>query len=443
MTGAQFSVFIYFFTEAKMAVTNTFKLSNFVLNQSIVGFEDSSEFLTLANNDYEGMMKQVNGMPTGGVINVRVYDYPEIDTGRTSTTSPVKQMYETITVDETKRLNKSFEYTSLEIEVDRNQVTDLTPTQTAQAMAQKADIQVIQELKFGTPMYLGTSGSGDLNFDKLDDLSSVMDELGIVPQRTFVCNSKDYRTLTKSIHNANLFDQPLNSSVNKEIFVGRYGRFDIVKSNVLIGQRHTAGTAGGDAGMSLTSPVASTDYTSGTITIGGVTTGRTLKKGDRITVTGKKLINPISKTLTTQDLQFVVQADVSESGGSFTDVSVKPGMVPVTAANNGWFANLASLPANGAAITIEGDHDLNFAITKPGLTFATIMLPDLSTIRDPFGAGSQVQKYQSKRSDGAGKLAMRLGFDSQILDDIAVWRLDVQPVFHSFLRYNFAFITAV
>ena len=431
-------IFLFFYGAIKMA--NDFKTSTIILNESIIGFEDSSEFLSISNNLYKEMMEEYKGLPTGGAISVRMRDYPEIDTGRVATTAPIQQLFETIAVDETKRLNKAFELTSLELAVDRTPVTDTTAYQTAQAMAQRADIQVIQELKLNTPMFLGSSTASNLNFDALDDLSSIMDELGIVPQRTFVCNSADYRTLTKSIHNANLFDQPLNKSINENIFVGRYGRFDIVKSNVLVGQKHTAGKAAGDAGMTLTSPVASADYTSGTITIGGATAGKTLLAGDRINVPGKFLINPVSKTLTRQILQFTVQADVTESGGSFTNVSVKPGMVPVTAGNSGWFANLASLPANGEAITVEGDHYLNFAITKPGLTFATVPLDDLSTISDVFGAKNQVKKYEATRSADS-KLAMRLGFDSEILNDLAIFRLDVQPVFHAFLRYNFAYIT--
>ena len=162
-------------------MANDFKTPTILLNESIIGFEDSSEFLGIANTTYEGMVADYKGMPTGGTIQVRMRDYPSIDHGRVATTAPIVQQFESIVVDETNRLNKAFELTSLELAVDRTPLTDTTTYQTGQAMAQVCDLDIANKLKLNTFMYQGTSGSSDFNFDKLNQMSAIMDELAMPP----------------------------------------------------------------------------------------------------------------------------------------------------------------------------------------------------------------------------------------------------------------------
>lgn len=115
-----------------------------------------------------------------------------------------------------------------------------------------------------------------------------------------------------------------------------------------------------------------------------------LRQGDVITIAGVFAVNPQSKQSTGALRQFVVTANVNSDGvGNATIPIAGPGGFGIIGA--GPFQNVSALPANGAAITVQGAS----AVTSPrGIGFhkdafvvatADLPLPSGVDMADRFG----------------------------------------------------------
>jgi hypothetical protein len=118
--------------------------------------------------------------------------------------------------------------------------------------------------------------------------------------------------------------------------------------------------------------VTSTVTTQGATTINLTGTGtQTLKKGDVFTISSVFAVNPQTRESTGSLQQFVVTADTTASGGSYTNVPISPAIyTPVSA-----LATVDSFPQSSATVTFLGaassQFPQNLAYHKDAIAFAT------------------------------------------------------------------------
>lgn len=429
-----------------MAVGTQFKTSTIVLNESLMGFEDGFEFAGRVNTDYEEMVAQAEGLPTGGSISVRTHGYKEPQLGETHTVSNIEQQFETIAVDPGKMLGDTFAVKSTEFAVDRNRVTDSVHYETAMAIASKVNVNCYEELKLNTPIFVDNTATSGLSYSTIANIQSLSRELGMPSgTKTLFMNTRDYQSVSQSINTGSIYDERLTKEANQYI-MGEYAGIPIVQSNTLISLKQIAGTAGG-ATIKFNGLVSTDSYKSAVINLNTAPTATaTLKAGDRLTFQVTKRLNPTSRLLTEVPLQLIVQEDATAVGSAWTNVKVKCGLL--AKATSPFFANVDVLPAVGEDIKVAPSHNLNFYVTKPGFTFATVGLENISTleIRDWFrdGTNKPMLAPQSRNPKQPNSpINMRTSFDSELLQSKMLMRIDVQPVYKAFLRLNVALASKI
>jgi hypothetical protein len=159
------------------------------------------------------------------------------------------------------------------------------------------------------------------------------------------------------------------STISAQFKNGMFGEgilgFDELAMSQSIKQ-FTTGTRSGS--HSVTSTVSTQGAT--TINITGTGT-QTLKKGDVFTISSVFAVNPQTRESTGSLQQFVVTADVTASGGAYTNVPISPAIyTPVSA-----LATVDSFPQSSATVTFLGaassQFPQNLAYHKDAIAFAT------------------------------------------------------------------------
>lgn len=434
-----------------MPVGTQFKTSTIVLNESLLGFEDNFEFIGRVNHDYEEKDAQVAGMPTGGAISVRSNGIPTVQSGLTHTVQNIEQQFETITVNTSLMLGNTFSVNSVELLTDRNKITDTTHYNVSKSIAANANIGCYNELFLNTPIYIGSNSSTTIDNTTLVNLQTVTTELSI-PQvdQTLYLNTRQYASIANSVTSINSFDQAQNVANNKFLLQEWYG-IPLVRSQSLLSKKFTSFYPTGHA-LAFGVLTSTNSYLSAVITLTGATNGDTLAPGDRLTFATTKMLNPVTKTQTSVPLQLIVQNSVTAAGGGiFTGVQVVGGINALSGASTAanFYANVAAVPSTGEVVTVLGSYSVGFLVTKPGFTFATIQMEDFSTLPVPAWnkAGNQStwsNMMQSRNpKNKTASINIRTAFDINLLTAAYLMRIDCQPVYKAFQRYNIAMISQI
>ena len=145
----------------------------------------------------------------------------------------------------------------------------------------------------------------------------------------------------------------------KEGYIGRSRGFEFVESEHIYRQ---ATGSHGKTGLT----VDGAGQTGNTLTVGGLTNGDTIKRGEVFTIAGVEQIHPVTHQTYQAPLQFVVLEDVT-AGGTTATLKIYPEITPASISSQ-LKANATTLssPANSAAITFVMDSD---ALVEQALCF--------------------------------------------------------------------------
>lgn len=136
----------------------------------------------------------------------------------------------------------------------------------------------------------------------------------------------------------------------KEGYIGRSRGFEFVESEHIY--RQLTGSHG-KTGMT----VSGANQVGNMLTVGGVTNGQTIKKGEVFTIAGVEQIHPITHQTFSAPLQFVVLEDVV-AGGTTAQVKIYPEITPAKIASQlKANATVLASPAAAAAITFTMSSD--------------------------------------------------------------------------------------
>lgn len=151
---------------------------------------------------------------------------------------------------------------------------------------------------------------------------------------------------------------------------------------------------------------------SSTLAVSGGTASGVITAGSVISIAGVYRRNLETKEIRKEIQQFVVTEDATLDGSGAGALTISPFMDTV-----GPYASISALPANGAAITIEGDantsYGLNLFYQKDAFVMATQDLRKIGTNKEFY-----------IREDELG-VTFKVSCDADIVNDKALSRMDV------------------
>ena len=102
--------------------------------------------------------------------------------------------------------------------------------------------------------------------------------------------------------------------------------------------------------------------------------------GDVISIAGVESVNPVGRKSTGQNMQFVITANASSTGGGAVTISVSPSIISDATNPN---RNVSNAVPNSAAVTVVGSHNVNVAYPMRGLD---VVCPPLYKLQVPYSS---------------------------------------------------------
>lgn len=249
-------------------------------------------------------------------------------------------------------------------------------------LAQQIDIDGYINAKNTVGNLTGTAGTSPNNVSFLFDIGKKLDDFS-VPRDGMRYYAADQGTTSSQVNALTGFFNPtgkVSEQYNEGIFIDATNTIGLkiaMSQNVA---RHTVGALGGTplvngANQSLVAGWANT----GSLITNGWTAAaaQRLNAGDVFTIANVLSVNPVNKQSTGQAMQFVVNsAGSSDASGNMT-ITMSPAIITA-----GPFQNVNSVPANAAALTINGtaatSYARNIAWHRDAFTLAVVPMVDLA-----------------------------------------------------------------
>src|SRR5690349_681582 len=246
---------------------NTFRTTQYVLDDVFVRFWNSLAFARTANRNLEGQFKDLT-FATGQTINYRLEERYLGGEGASATSEARVQVIRPLTI--SKQFRIMLDYTGFELTFDRARdepYLEMANAPRAKRLANMVEGFIADEFATKTYQAVGTPGVA-VDFNTILDADRLMTELAIPEdgKRFGALSPRVVQNLSNSLYNT--FNDTVNTGALIDGFVGHLSGFDFFKTNFLKRQIAGAGQAGGSppAGFRL----------GGTVTNGPISSGNTI-----------------------------------------------------------------------------------------------------------------------------------------------------------------------
>src|SRR5690606_18796332 len=399
-------------------MSNTFRTTQYVLDDVFVRFWNSLSFARTANRNIEGDFKSLR-FATGQTINYRLEERYLGGEGAAATSESRVQIIRPLTID--KQFRIMIEYTGFELTFDRARdepYLEMANAPRAKRLANMVENFIGKEKLWpATYQAVGTPGV-PVDFNTILTTDAYMTELAIPEDGKRYCGVMPRIAANLSNDLFNTFNTTVNTGALIDGFVGHLSGFDFFKTNFLGRQIAGIGQAGGSppAGFLLGGIVTNGPIVGGnTIVVGslGQAPGAVVfNKGDIIEVddsAGVFMVNPLTYEPLAQRAQFVVTAQVITADGSTATIPVNPTIIV-----DGSRQNISAPIPNGAQLLLRASHNVSLAYHSQAVVFAA---PPLKELR---GGVEAVTRYSDLY-----KLAMTYSLGADVRNYEQLDRIDV------------------
>lgn len=395
---------------------NTFRSTNYVLNDIFVRFWNNLQFAKTANRNLEDDFKTLK-FATGQTLNYRLEERYLGGEGATAVSESRTQIIRPLTID--KQFHTMVDYTGFELTFDRARdepYLAMANEPRAKRLANMVE-KFIASDRFQKQTYqaVGTPGV-PVDFNTILQADAYMTELAIPDDGQRYCGVPPRVGANLSNDLYNVFNSTVNKGALLDGFIGHLSGFDFFKTNFLTRQISGVGEAGGapPAGFKLGGIVTNGPITGGnTISVNGlVINSVAFRKGDIIEIdedAGVFMVNPLIFTSLSQRAQFVVTEDVMSDGAGAANITVSPEIVI-----SGARQNISAAIPNGAQILLSDDHNVSIAYHPQAVVFAA---PPLKALKGGVEAYTKVSNMY--------KLAMTYSLGADIRNYQQLDRIDV------------------
>ncbi len=227
--------------------------------------------------------------------------------------------------------------------------------------------------------FAGTAGSPINSFSTVDLAGAKLLEQGVnISSDAYMAMTvRDGSSLKSAL--LNNFTPVFNEDIVRQSAIGHLSYFDIFQSQNI--NRHLAG-AGPLAHSGDTLLVNGAVSSGNTIIMDGATINiaNYFLPGDLISIAGVQSVNPLSRTATGQNMQFVVTAPASSNGTGDITVQVNPTIISDSGSP---LKNVSNPIPNNAVVTMVPSYNINMAYPSRGLD---IVCPPLYKLQVPYSS---------------------------------------------------------
>lgn len=393
-----------------MGVSNNVLLTDdIILRTALMEFENNLVLAKTARRDYESKFNP----STGRTIRIRKPTRYVSRTGRVAQPQAIQEEYTEIAVSDMIGVDVEVSSEQYALELDDFNREVIQPAMVT--LANTVDIGLYNtSVAFST--FAGTAGSPPNSFATINQCNAALNRFGIPRKSRFMMlKTDDAQSVQSSLYNT--FNENFNKEIILEGSMGNLAGFDVYDVQNAI--RPTA-----LVGASFGSPAINGAGQSGlSLSIDGLTSGITIKKGALFTVAGVNSVNPTGRVDTGQLAQFVVTADTTAVGTSIAvlPISVNDSGIVIS----GPYQNVTALPADNALLTFNATHTKNIFYHREAFALVTIKLPE-----------NKGAVFQKNMMNPKSKTSIRMTRQYDGIDDVELIRFDVLPAYKCFPEYG-------
>lgn len=355
---------------------NQFITTDLVSNTALAMFANNAPFVMTGSRIYQDDFVS-SGYKIGDTLQVRRQNHFIVGDGSVATPQSIIETVETIVVAHQYHALIAYTIQDLTLRIEDFSRIFIAPAIQEVITAMEKDIgsAAEQDLNFFT----GTAGVPINSFTTVDLAGAKLLEQGvnIASDAYLAMTVRDGSSLKGAL--LNNFTPVFNEDIVRSSAIGHMSYFDMFQSQNI--KRHIAGAGprlhSGDT-LLVNGAVASGN----TIILSGATATVTdyFVVGDVISIAGVQSVNPVGRASTGQDMQFVITANASSSGGGAVTITVSPSIISDTANPN---RNVSNAVPTSAAVTMVGSHNVNVAYPSRGLD---IVCPPLYKLQVPYAS---------------------------------------------------------
>lgn len=334
---------------------NTTLTSTQVTRKALQVLHQKLNFVGSVTREYDDRFAN-DGAKIGDTLKIRLPNQYVVTSGATLVTQDTTESTIDLKINSQKHVGMNFTSQDLTLSLDDFSDRIIEPAMAVLAAAVEADA-----LSMYKDIYQQVNNQGSAaTFAKvLSGRKVLVDSLTPPGSRTVCLNTQDNVDMVADLKGLFNPQERLGKMVT-EGYLGRTAGFDFNENTFL--SKHTSGTETNTITINGGSQTGATINV--TNTSGG---GKTLVRGDVITLPGVNRVHPETKADTGAAQQFVVTADVATSG---TQLSISPAIV-----TSGATQNVTGSPTTGQTITKVGTasqaYGMSLAFHKQAFAFAT------------------------------------------------------------------------
>lgn len=384
---------------------DTLSFTQAVTKYSLARFVNNNIFINTASRVVEAEMMALagRGYKYGDTFNIRRRNRFQINDSQIATPVPVLEQTQPLVINH--QYNQMIEFNSFDLTLKVDQFYERYIKSIIQGMISKMatdiGIQASQQLNY----FVGTPGTPLNSFASINQAKAKMMKLaiGFMDNAYIAINPDDSNSLNSAL--ANFFNPTLNEDITQEGILGRLSVFDIFETQNIY--RQIAGDYG--PGPITTTAVVSSGNV---IPVTGVTPSTVVfNTGDRFSVSGAQIINPLSyQAWPLDNMQFVVTAPVVSTGTGTANITVSPAIISDPGNPN---RNISNPIPSGSVVTPLGDHNVNVAYIPSALD---IVAPPKEPLLTP---------YSSTQTDPEANVSIRMVMAGDPKNDLNAYRLDI------------------
>lgn len=357
-------------------MANQFITTDLVSNTALAMFANNAPFVMTASRIYQDDFVS-SGYKIGDTLQVRRQNHFIVGDGSVATPQSIIETVETIVV--AHQYNALIAYTIQDLSLRIEDFSRLFISPAIQEIITQMEKDISSAAEQELNFFTGTAGVPINSFTTVDTAGAKLLEQGvnIASDAYLAMTVRDGSSLKGAL--LNNFTPVFNEDIVRSSAIGHLSYFDIFQSQNI--KRHTAG-AGPRLYSSDTLLVNGAVSSGSTIVLSGATAGITdyFVTGDVISISGVESVNPVGRAATGQNMQFVITANASSTGGGAVTISVSPSIISDTANPN---RNVSNAVPNNGAVTMVGSHNVNVAYPSRGLD---IVCPPLYKLQVPYAS---------------------------------------------------------
>jgi len=361
---------------------NQFINTQLVSNTALAMFANNAPFVMTGSRIYQDDF-QNSGYKIGDTLQVRRQNNFIVGDGSTAVPQDIIETVENIVVAHQYHALIAYTVQDLSLRIEDFSRMFIQPAIQNIISQMESDICTAAELDLY--LFTGTPGTPINSFQTVDLAGAKLLEMGVnISSDAYLAMTvRDGSSLKSAL--LNNFTPVFNEDIVRQSAIGHLSYFDIFQSQNIV--RHVAGAGPtlhpGDA-LLINGAVSSGNV----LVMDGATISVTnyFLPGDVISIapsaTGASVfsVNPLSRTSTGQNMQFVVTAAASSSGGGAITVLVSPTIISSTSSP---LQNVSNAIPDNAVVLMNQSYNVNVAYPSRGLD---IVCPPLYKLQVPYSS---------------------------------------------------------